>query len=157
MSALASTKAFADIVKKEVKRIDVVFLNAGVFNKVFNVGKGGFEETIQVNVLSTALLGLLLLPWMKQVGDGKAHLAFVTSGTHRNVDIDKWPQENVLSYLSKEENVPKAGAYATSKLLEQYVVNEIAKLPVGPDGKSQVIVNPMCPGMNSFRWLALSE
>ena len=109
MSTLASTKAFADNVKKEVKRIDVVFLNAGIFNKGFNVGKEGFEETIQVNVLSTALLGLSLLPWIKEVGGGKAHLAFVISVTHRNVDIDKWPQVKVLSYLSKAENVPKAG------------------------------------------------
>jgi len=38
-----------------------------------------------VNVLSTALLALLLLPWMEEKGKGKAHLGFVTSGTHRAV------------------------------------------------------------------------
>jgi len=147
MSTLASTKAFADTVKKEVKHIDVVLLNAGVFNKSFNVGKDGFEDTIQVNVLSTALLALLLLPWIKETGGGKAHLGVVTSGTHTDVAIGGWPKDNVLGYLSKEENVPKAGMYSTSKLLEQYVVNEIAKLAVGSDGKPQVIINPMCPGM----------
>jgi NAD(P)-dependent dehydrogenase (short-subunit alcohol dehydrogenase family) len=150
MSTLASTKEFAETVKKEVKKIDVVLLNAGVLNKGYKAGKEGFEETIQVNVLSTALLALLLLPWIKEAGGGKAHLGFVTSGTHKGVAIDGWPKEDVLGYLSKEENWPKGGMYGPSKLLEQYVVNEIAKLAVGSDGKPRVIVNPMCPGMCSF-------
>jgi NAD(P)-dependent dehydrogenase (short-subunit alcohol dehydrogenase family) len=146
MSTLSYTKDFADRVKREVKKIDYVLLNAGVLNKDFKEGMEGFEETIQVNVLCTALLGLLLLPWMKEVGGGKAHLGFVTSGTHRSVEIATWPKEDVLGYLSKSENWPKGGMYGPSKLLEQYVVNEIAKLAVGSDGKPQVIVNPMCPG-----------
>jgi NAD(P)-dependent dehydrogenase (short-subunit alcohol dehydrogenase family) len=147
MSTLASTKTFAEQVRQEVKKIDYVLLNAGLLNTKFQEGEDGFEETIQVNVLSTALLGLLLLPWIKEAGHGKAHMGFVTSGLHRGVAIDGWPKADVLGHLSKSENWPQGGMYATSKLLEQYVVNEIAKLAVGSDGKPQVIVNPMCPGM----------
>ena len=154
MSTLASTKEFADRVKAEVERIDVVLLNAGLLNKAFQPGAEGFEETIQVNVLSTALLGLLLLPWIKEAGGGRAHLGFVTSGTHRDVAIDEWPREDVLGYLSKKENWPKGGMYGSSKLLEQYVVNEIAKLAVGSGGQPEVIVNPMCPGINPLRIIA---
>jgi NAD(P)-dependent dehydrogenase (short-subunit alcohol dehydrogenase family) len=146
MSTLASTKAFAERVKQEVKKIDYVLLNAGLLNPGFKQGKEGFEESIQVNVLSTALLGLLLLPWMKEAGHGKAHLGFVTSGLHRSVAIDQWPQSDVLSHFSRAENWPKSGMYATSKLLEQYVVREIAKLALGNDGRPEVIVNPICPG-----------
>ena len=157
MSTLASTKAFADRVKGEVKKINAVFLNAGVLNKSFQEGKEGFEETLQVNVLSTALLALLLLPWMKEAGGGKAHLGFVTSGSHRSVAINGWPKDDVLGFLSKESNWPKGGMYGPSKLLEQYAVNEIAKLAVGSDGKPKVIVNPMCPGMASCALLVLGE
>jgi len=138
MSTLAGTKAFADKVREEVKEIDVVILNAGVFNLAFKLAAGGYEETIQVNVLSTALLGLLLLPWMKEVGKGKAHLGVVTSGVNKDVDIGgKWPQKDILRFFSKEENRPPGfnGMYGTSKLLEQYVVNELAKLAVGKDGR----------------------
>lgn len=134
MDTFASTKAFADQVKKEFKEIDVVLLNAGAINRTHKLSEEGFEETIQVTVLSTALLALLLLPWIKETGHGKAHLGFVTSGKHRSVAIDKWPQEDVLKWLSKEENWP-GDMYATSKLLEQYVANEIAKLAVGKDGQ----------------------
>ena len=138
MSTLASTQAFADKVREQVKEIDVVILNAGVFNLAFKVAAGGYEETIQVNVLSTALLGLLLLPWMKVAGKGKAHLGVVTSGVVRDVDIGyKWPQKDILSFFNKEENRPPGfnGMYGTSKLLEQYVVNELAKLAIGKDGR----------------------
>jgi NAD(P)-dependent dehydrogenase (short-subunit alcohol dehydrogenase family) len=137
MSTFAGTKLFADKVKAEVMTIDHVILNAGILNTAFKLGSEGFEETIQINVLSTALLALLLLPWMKEAGKGKAHLGFVTSGRHISVDIGTdFPKEDVLGFFSKKENWPKGdGMYAVSKLLEQYVVNEIAKMSVGPDGR----------------------
>jgi NAD(P)-dependent dehydrogenase (short-subunit alcohol dehydrogenase family) len=133
MSTLSSTAAFASQLKSQIKEIDIVLLNAGALNTAFKLGEEGYEETIQVTVLSTALLALLLFPWMKESGKGKAHLGFVTSGKHRAVAIDGWPKEGVLQWLSKEENWP-ADMYATSKLLD-YVANEIAKLAVGGDGR----------------------
>jgi NAD(P)-dependent dehydrogenase (short-subunit alcohol dehydrogenase family) len=149
MSTLASTAAFASQLKSEIQEIDLVLLNAGALNTAFRLGEEGYERTIQVTVLSTALLALLLLPWMKTARKGKAHLGFVTSGRHRNVAIDSWPGENVLQWLSKEENCPSS-MYATAKLLEQYVSNEVAKLAVNPYGVPEVIVNPMCPGQQPF-------
>lgn len=71
MDTLSSTRAFAEKVKSEVDRIDYVLLNAGVLHKDFKMGEEGFEESVQVNVLSSALLGLLLLPWMKIAGRGR--------------------------------------------------------------------------------------
>jgi NAD(P)-dependent dehydrogenase (short-subunit alcohol dehydrogenase family) len=135
MSTFASTKLFAERVKAEVKTIDYVLLNAGVLNTQFKLDQEGYEESIGVNVLATALLALLLLPWMKVAGKGKAHLGIVTSGRHRSVDIEsKFPEQDVLGFFSKEENFPGAQTYPYSKLMQQYVANEVAKLAVGPDG-----------------------
>ena len=145
MSTLASTKTFADQLESENQEIDIILLNAGVLNTTFHLSEEGYEQTIQVTVLSTALLALLLLPWLKTAGKGRAHLAFVTSGRHRSVAIESWPKENVLQWLSKEENWPSS-MYATAKLLEQYVANEVAKLALNTYGVPEVIVNPMCPG-----------
>jgi NAD(P)-dependent dehydrogenase (short-subunit alcohol dehydrogenase family) len=144
MSAFASTKCFADKLKSEIQEIDMLMLNAGALNTSFNLGPEGYEETIQVTVLSTALLALYLLPWVKVAGKGKAYLGFVTSGIHRCVAIDAWPKDDVLQWLSKEENWP-CNMYATAKLLEQYVVNEIAKLALNPFG---VLVNNPSTIMN---------
>lgn len=85
MSTFALTKEFAGRLKNEVKSIDVVILNAGMMATTFKLGKEGFEESIEVNTLSTSLLAILLLPWLKDVGKGKAHLVFVTSGLHRGM------------------------------------------------------------------------
>lgn len=119
--------------------MDVVLLNAGQISKDYMEGKEEFEETIQTNVLSTALLALLLLPWLKRVGGGKAHLGFVASGLHRSVQIKapKWPQGEIPQYFSQESNFPSGNPdlYGVSKLLEQYVMREIMKLALGSDGR----------------------
>lgn len=150
MSTLTSTATFASQVKNEFSEIDIVLLNAGALNTTHHLSEEGYEQTIQVTVLSTALLALLLLPWMKVGGKGKAHLGFVTSGRHRTVSVDTWPRENVLQWLSQKENWP-ASMYATAKLLEQFVANEVAKLAIGPGGSPEVIVNSMCPGQQSVK------
>lgn len=165
MNTLASTKAFADKVKNEVRDIDVVLLNAGILNTTWKVGEEGFEETIQISALSTPLLALLLLPWIKEAGKGKAHLGFVSTGFHRTMKIDSWPRQDVIGWLSKEENW-SADMYGQARLLMMYAVNEIAKLALGSDNRyvsrrdsgllnatsvlitrrPEVIVNAMCPG-----------
>jgi len=151
MGTFAGTKAFAEKIKAEVSSVDYVLLNAGVLNTEFVQSEEGWEEDIQVNALSTALLALLLLPWVKTAGKGKAHLGFVTSGLHKTIKIGEgFPKEDVLGFFNQKENWEKWGAqpmYGVSKLFEQYVVREIAKLALGPNGSPQVIVNPMCPGM----------
>ncbi|CZR53256.1 related to alcohol dehydrogenase homolog Bli-4 [Phialocephala subalpina] len=120
-------------VKKEVKSIDYVLLNAGMFPASLRLGKEEFEESIEI----------------KEAGKGSAHLSVVTSGLHRGIDISpgKFPQQDILTYWNKAENFNKGTMYAINKLLVQYCVREIAKLAVSPDGTPQVIVNPMCPGM----------
>ncbi|TVY82584.1 Short-chain dehydrogenase/reductase tropG, partial [Lachnellula suecica] len=133
MSTFATTMSFVRLVKEEGKEYDTILLNAGIVNRAFKLGPETFEETLQIHVLSTALLGLQLLAWMKSlpVTVVGRHLGFVTSGLHRGVKIaagDGWPQGDVLRFWSTEENWRGSEMYAISKLLEQYVVNEIAGL-----------------------------
>ncbi len=83
MGTFIAIKEFADGVKQELKTVDYVLLNAGVLATGFRMGPEGYEETILVNCLGTALLAILLLPWLKVAGKGKAHMGVVTSGLHR--------------------------------------------------------------------------
>ena len=105
------------------------------------------EDTIQANTLSTALLGILLLRWMKAERRNRqtpAHLVFVSSGRHLTPNISKWPEwekrdGGILLHFSRASNWPIEGAvdamYAISKLLLMYVFEEICKLAIGTDGE----------------------
>lgn len=141
MGTFKGVADFADRVTDEMLRIDFVLLNAGVQNMKGAVSDDGWENTLQVNVLSTALLGLLLLPWMKIAGKGQARLGIVGSGLHRSVDIsvkNGWPQDNVLKYWNDERHFKNAGGfrmYSVSKLLVIYVMRELSELAKGRDGR----------------------
>ncbi|CCD44252.1 hypothetical protein ACHAO1_004544 [Botrytis cinerea] len=151
MSTFETINEFAGKVTRDIQEIDFVYLNAGAISTKHRLGKEGYESMIEISVLGTSFLALLLLPWMKEVGRGNAHLGIVTKlpgGLHRNIGISDWPKNNVLKYWSTKENW-KGGQsnYALTKLLQQYAVNEIAKLALSTDGKPKVIVNSICPGM----------
>ncbi|KAG7405939.1 Short chain dehydrogenase yanD [Fusarium oxysporum f. sp. rapae] len=105
------------------------------------------EETIQANTLSTALLAILLIKWMKagrQNRQTPASLVFVSSGRHLTPDISEWPEwekrdGGILLHYKNASNWPSDGAvdamYATSKLLVMYVFEEICKLAVDAKGE----------------------
>lgn len=104
------------------------------------------EEIIQVNTLSTSLLALLLVPWMKQQRDQRsapARVVFVSSGLHMSVNIKPWAEYaktegGVLAHYSKEESF-EAGLtspmYNYSKLLLMYALEEVSKMGSGKDGE----------------------
>ena len=82
----SSVIAFADKVKKETSRLDILVLNAGISSWDWNTTKDGWEEVLQVNSLSPGLLALLLLPKLansKTTPPGavpmKPHITLVTS------------------------------------------------------------------------------
>lgn len=105
------------------------------------------EQTIQVNTLSTTLLALLLLEWMKEkrpYRNAPAHLVFVSSREHLYPSIKHWDEwgehEGILRHFSSKENWPAWWStfepnYANSKLLLMYAIDGISKQALGPDGK----------------------
>jgi retinol dehydrogenase-12 len=86
LNSTESTLAFAERVKKELPRADVLVENAGINNESWAVSEG-FEQTIQVNVINTFLLALSLLPKMTETkakfADSSPHLVIVSSEAHR--------------------------------------------------------------------------
>ncbi|KAK2828962.1 hypothetical protein FQN49_007230 [Arthroderma sp. PD_2] len=136
--------------------LDCAVLNAGVINSEFVESPEGWEQTIQVNTLSTTLLGLLLLSWMKQKQNdrGTSHLVIVTSRDHLDPDITTWAGKSanggILRHFSSKENWPSGQSlpnYGNSKLMLTYAVEEMCKRAIGQDGKLKVIVNTVCPGL----------
>ena len=104
------------------------------------------EEVLQVNTLSTTLLALLMLPWLKQLATQRqspAHMTFVSSGQHTEPPLQDWlkwvdKSHGVLAYYNKEENWPTytiGAMYGISKLLMEYAIKELCKMSLGPDGQ----------------------
>ncbi|CAH0045964.1 unnamed protein product [Clonostachys solani] len=139
--------------------IDAAVLNAGVLGAEYVVSKEGWEETLQVNTLSTSLLALLFVDWMKEersVRQDPAHIVIVTSRDHLYTTNEQWEKYSkeggILQHFSDKKNWPAwyptaRPHYAESKLLLTYVIEGLADLARGEDGEPQVIISPVCPGL----------
>jgi NAD(P)-dependent dehydrogenase (short-subunit alcohol dehydrogenase family) len=142
-----SVKNFAEKVEG-LERVDAVVLNAGVYQVAYETSKYGWEQSLQVNTLSTALLALLLLPTLKaQKGKlpagEKAVLEIVGSSRHVAAPItpEQDASQNLLEAFNKKSDFSGGRQYEVSKLFAHYASKELAKL-AGDD----VIVVASCPG-----------
>ncbi|KAK7918205.1 hypothetical protein PG985_010079 [Apiospora marii] len=162
MNRYDSVVGFAEDLKKIKKGqggLDFILLNAAVIQSRFVQSPEGWQEELQVNTLSSVLLALLLMPWLRAERRNRyspAHLAFTTSSASLANDISKWEGwssqnggEGILNHWNKKETWPPglSGGYGISKALLMYACRELVKMAVGPDGKPWVIINSMEPGM----------
>uniref|UniRef100_A0A8H7NMP2 Uncharacterized protein n=1 Tax=Bionectria ochroleuca TaxID=29856 RepID=A0A8H7NMP2_BIOOC len=125
-----SIQAFASRVDKEVDRLEYVVLNAGISPHEFRESKYGFESALQVNLISTTLLALLLLPKLmeSQTPFFTPVLELVGSGTHQRLrgllpDTDN-PDKDPLEVYNTRESFEAFGfleQYSLSKLFLMYV------------------------------------
>lgn len=132
-----SIKAFAERARTELSRIDVVVLNAGAFKRVYSQSKYGWEETLQVNVLSTTLLAILLLPVLQETAKKLPEsenvfpvLEFVSSGLHKRVKLteeETGGEVDLLDTFNKRDAYAAQQQYGRSKLLLMYAVQELSQ------------------------------
>jgi NAD(P)-dependent dehydrogenase (short-subunit alcohol dehydrogenase family) len=168
MDAYDSIKA---LVKKasELNYLDVVILNAALGPKDLKRSQYGWERALQVNSLSTALLGLMLLPILRRSRKDtmpKPRLEIVAARVHQSVtieaellpsksasDADRMEEKSILeawnySDLGPEEEQKEWQGhrqYARSKLLVVVAMMKLADLAEGADGPD-VVVDAVCPG-----------
>ncbi|EXJ83369.1 hypothetical protein A1O1_06990 [Capronia coronata CBS 617.96] len=145
LSSFESVKAFAERATKNLSRIDVLLENAGIAVAKYDVAEG-HERTITVNVISTFLLALLLLPKLEataQKFNTQPHLTIVSSEVHGHCKFPEWKADNTFATLSSKETANMDERYPVSKLLEVLVCRALApKL----DGTG-VILNYLNPGL----------
>jgi len=138
MDSFAGVQSFVASLKSEVKRLDIVLLNAGLNKFSYQQLPSGWETDLQVNTLSTILLALLLIPWMRSVG--AQHLGILGSSTHMKSDISKFPKTGILDFLNDKKNyTDPMDQYGYSKLLVHYAAAEIAKLVTQPSGRLALV------------------
>jgi len=106
LASTESTLAFAERVKKELDRVDILVENAGINTPNRSVSEG-FERTMQVNVLNTFLLALSLLPKLAETKaefpDSAPHLTIVSSEAHRFTKFPQVNAEDIYASLNEEK------------------------------------------------------
>jgi NAD(P)-dependent dehydrogenase (short-subunit alcohol dehydrogenase family) len=151
----ASIQAFADRVRTEVDRLDYAILNAGVMLNSFAKSPYGWEHSLQVNLLSTTLLALFLLPKLKAntLPDFTPVLEIIGSGTHyipskMSVPEAEDPSQDPLQVYNIEKNFSgMGGQYAISKLFLMYAYAHLSEMSrSGKNDKTDVYVQVVCPG-----------
>ncbi|KAL9131489.1 MAG: hypothetical protein Q9217_000568 [Psora testacea] len=147
---LANYKSTTHFAKKArgLKRLDAVVENAGVAKLDWTVAEDD-ETTITVNVVSTFLLALNLLPKLRETASKfniTPHLVIVSSAVHF---FTKFPQRNSASIFEKLNDKTTediSDRYNVSKLLEVFYCRELASR-TQESGKPDVIINFLNPGL----------
>ncbi|KAK5695169.1 hypothetical protein LTR97_008675 [Elasticomyces elasticus] len=133
--------------------LDIAILNAGVSGTPkFNINPStGHEETIQVNFLSTALLGTLLLPFLARSSKNgePGRLTAVVSATAFTSPFASKDANPLLPTFDKLEglwNIPAMSErYAVSKLLLMMFMLSLSE-KVSP---RDVVINMVEPGFTA--------
>lgn len=132
----------------QLDHLDIAVLNAGLRRSSYHVGEYGWEEDLQVNTLSSVLLGVLLLPKLKKSKQytGKTPiLEFVNSGLHQSavVPTEVRQESSILEYYNKRQNFKEGSQYKYSKVFLMYATNKLANEVSSAD----VIITSICPGL----------
>ncbi|KAI0976121.1 NAD(P)-binding protein [Xylaria arbuscula] len=132
-SSYDSITSFADRAR-DLERLDIVVLNAGVYRIPRVILPTGHEEDIQVNYLSTALLTILLLPILevKRRPDAQPGRLTVVSSSVAAWSRFKLPQDGRPMLMTLDEPMGTAAfdhhqQYCTSKLLGQLFLTELTR------------------------------
>ncbi|CAD6565979.1 MAG: hypothetical protein CYPHOPRED_000123 [Cyphobasidiales sp. Tagirdzhanova-0007] len=151
LTSLTSVEAFAKRCISELRRLDVLLLNAGVAMTKDVKTLDGYETKLQVNGIATALLARLLLPLLQRSAvlpspPGSSLVSFkphiTISASHLYRFITKLPEDgsgNVINGMN--ENFSLANTYNQTKLIAVLIVQTVAQI-----AGQNVIVNNGDPG-----------
>lgn len=145
MSSYKSVNEFAARAEKELSRLDIAILNAGIANSSFQTSlETGHENTVQVNYLSTMLLSILLLPVLKRKSPAgvPGRLTVITSMLSMTAKFAKKKEVSLLSAFDDEKIFDPYDIYPTSKLLGQMFFWKLSDLVSADD----VVMNFVEPG-----------
>lgn len=153
LSDYASVQEFVRNLGQETRYLDVALLNAGLGNPRFEQSPAGWEMAVQVNVLSTALMAVLLLPLLRStaVARGRAvHLTFVNSHGHNMVQKEWYASAggSLLRAANDRDKWDATRSYSIVKLMGMAVMQAVARGAASTSTEQpEVIVNAVCPSL----------
>ncbi|KGO45156.1 Short-chain dehydrogenase/reductase SDR [Penicillium expansum] len=130
MDSYFSVKSFASRAAT-LPRLDALLANAGIFTHTFSMSEED-EKTITVNVVSTFLLVLLLVPKLRESASKfniTPRIAIPNSGLHYMASLEQLDPKNeggIFKSLNNKEATNMSGRYPLSKLLVLFGVRAFA-------------------------------
>ncbi|KAI1501120.1 short-chain dehydrogenase [Biscogniauxia marginata] len=127
-------------------RLDIVIENAALATQEYQVCEG-YERQITVDVISTFLMALLLLPTLRRSAtkfNVLPHLVFVVSTAHFLALFRQRHAPSVFEALRGAEDM--FDRYSVVKLLDVLIARELA-WEIAISSKPQVVVNTVDPGL----------
>lgn len=147
MESYESIQKFAERCSRELSRLDIAILNAGVAELEFTaVPSTGHEKTMQVNYQGTMLLSLLLLPILqsKSPVGMPGRLTVVNSSMSSFAAFTNRNKRPLLaSFDDPSAKFDGGERYNVSKLLGQIFLDRLAE-QVSPE---HVVINMVEPGL----------
>ncbi|KAK5993201.1 Short chain dehydrogenase atnD [Cladobotryum mycophilum] len=147
LSSYDSVKEFAARASR-LERLDVLLNNASILTKRWEVFEG-HESQMTVNVISTLLLSLLILPTLRKTGakyNIAPHIVIVSSDGAFTAIAPELKAENIIKAFDSDARFYGPERYGVTKLLQLMVVCKLAAA-VDTSGKGHVIVNGLNPGV----------
>ncbi|OCL01740.1 short-chain dehydrogenase [Glonium stellatum] len=149
MTNYDSVQKFAARTEKDLKRVDIFIANAGVARTSFSKAEDN-ELTITVNVVSTFLLALLMIPKLKETSkkfNTRPTLSITSSEVHSRTTLPEKsaPDGEIFHTLNDESKADMYSRYPVSKLLEVFGVRAIAERY--PASSLPVTINCLNPGL----------
>lgn len=144
----SSIKAFAKRAETQLDKLDIAVLNAGIMKIAFTSSQYGWEQTMQINVISTTLLALLLMPKLKasKTDSYTPVLEIIGSGNQYMVKTLHSETTPLASYNQKEKYTGPI-QYSVSKLFVMYVQHYLTQIAnATPTSKPDTYVTVVCPG-----------
>ncbi|KNG52499.1 nad(P)-binding protein [Stemphylium lycopersici] len=148
LSSYASVQAFAKRCET-LPRLDICVENAGIASGKFSRAEG-HEAHITVNVISTFLLALLLLPIMRKSAAKTGvtpYLTIVTSEVHHWTQLPQKKEPSIFAALDDEKIADMADRYNVSKLLEILALRYMTRVLMKDRSKYPVVINCVTPGL----------
>ncbi|KXH66749.1 hypothetical protein CSAL01_06140 [Colletotrichum salicis] len=147
-----SVKAFAAEINQVQTRIDVLVMGSAIMNDETRVTADGWEETVQLTHLSSALLILLLFPKMLADGDNQPVVfCSLTSAAIRSAaPMVELPDDAKDSYLEQVSNVKDAATqksyqYGLAKIIHACWIRELCARHL-PGSNPRIHFHQLDPG-----------
>jgi retinol dehydrogenase-12 len=151
LASYKSVERFGGRVRTELERLDGFIANAGVEMTDFELSEG-LETTLTVNVVSTILMAIAVLPKLRETAgkfNVQTNLSIVGSMVHalgNDKAMDLPESTDILENLSHKETADMAGRYNMSKMLLHEAFHELCNTVSAKYPNDNVVLNIVNPG-----------